>query len=686
MQRLADAVATADGRRAVRLLAHIASTPPAGDARALSDPSPNTPAARIGIWQRTLEDGQAVYVRTASGEPRRFWADVERLTPARGRRPVVLLGESVARGYYYDPHYNPAAALTAVMEPAAAGCRDVVDLARIDCSRAMLLQLAGASLALGPAAWVVFAGNNWNPYLDLDLDDYNELATELAEPAGSSRVRRYMEDVCRRQVTAFVQTLATLSRDHGVAAVIVVPEFNLAGWRNEYGASIPLLGGAEAMRWQALRADAEGALARQQYERVPALVEQMLALDGGGAPRSLEMLAECRVAAGATAEARALFERARDASLSIPVRRSPRCFAVVQDTLRAAAGAHGIACVDLPRRFEEYLDGALPDSRLFHDYCHLTVEGIQVAMAHVGEALLPLIGGGQMTWRELYDGRRPVCARVRAEAHVMAALHNARWGQDYATIRRQCALAVDETPEIAGAMLQCLDFYVRRAPAVLCRTFDSLAKQGSLSAINFVALTGDPTREKLLNPGLVEALTDAASRFVPDAVARAGALLAEEHGLTERPVSLLATAYCCTSCADPEYGWHQRSAVFKAYGAESSFRVVLRTAAPITCRLAYRLPGAAARGDGRLEIAVNGVPAASLSCSGQWRAATVEVDLALLRSGWNTMTLHWPAPAWDADAQVRRLAASLDMGEIPDLFPVYGELHAFTAAASAAYV
>ena len=84
VQRLADAATTVDGRRALRLLAHVASTPPGNDHAALSDPPAGTPAARIGIWQRTLEDGQAVYGRKASGEPRRFWADVERIAGQGG--------------------------------------------------------------------------------------------------------------------------------------------------------------------------------------------------------------------------------------------------------------------------------------------------------------------------------------------------------------------------------------------------------------------------------------------------------------------------------------------------------------------------------------------------------------------------------------------------------------------------
>ncbi len=387
VRRLADAVNTDEGQQVLRLLAQLSSP-----ARAARPPAAAANGA-IGVWQPTREDGRTVYVRGTTGEPRRFWADVERIDLAPDARAVVLLGESVARGYYYDPHYNPAAALTSMMT-ADASTRDaaVVDLARVDCSRPLLLHLAEASLALRPAAWVVFAGNNWNPYLDLDADQRQDIAARLAEPGGWSKIRAAVEDICRAQVRAFVGHLAALSNAHGIPVVMVVPEFNLLDWRHEYGASIPMLGGADAARWHDLRQAAEDATARQAWQAAADLAARMLALDEGGAPATYEILARCRLASGDDREARALLEQARDASLSVPVRRSPRCFGVVQDALRREAAAHGLACVDLPSRFREYLGGGLPGSRVFHDYCHLTAEGIRVAAAHITAALMPLLG------------------------------------------------------------------------------------------------------------------------------------------------------------------------------------------------------------------------------------------------------------------------------------------------------
>jgi hypothetical protein len=685
--RLADIASSRDGQQLLRLLAHL-SLPTRADDQAGSgapDMTPPDPNAGIGIWSRTIEHGRTTFVRAASAESRRFWADVDRIAPADGSRPVVLLGESVARGYYYDPHYNPAAAMASMIarDPALRDV-EVVDLARVDCSRDMLLQLARESLAIRPAAWVLFAGNNWNPFLDLEIHQYHDISAKLAVPSAWPAVRAYIEAACRAQAAAFFRRLGCLSKAHAIPVVVVVPEFNLLDWRNEYGASIPLLGGFDAVRWHRLRQAAEAALAQQRWDTVADLADSMLALDGGGAPRTYELLAHCRLAEGACAEARHLFEKARDAGLSIPVRRSPRCFAVVQEALRTEAAAHGLACVDLPARLQEYANGGLPDHRLFHDYCHLTADGIRVAMAHTVSQLGPLLGGSRRTWQDLYDGEPEQPPFVLAEAHLMAAIHNARWGQSAATIHQQCARAVAHAPDIVETMTQCLDTYIRRAPSVLCGSFDMLARRQRLSAVNFVSMTGDPRREKLLNPTFVETMIDVLSTLDPDAAVRARDVLVSEHGLTSRRIDLLATSCCCTSCADPEYGWLQRSGIFKAHGIRSTFTFLMQAPAKATSRLTYRVPGPIADEDGTIGFELNGVTVASLTCAHGWHTATVALDPALLRVGWNTITLQWPQPSWSGDVQVQRIVSSLEAGEVPEFFPSYGELHAFTAAAACA--
>src|SRR5689334_12943416 len=58
----------------------------------------------VGIWERRSESGKSYFVRSADlvGEWG-SWASVGRIGFKGAKRRIVLVGESVARGYLYDP-------------------------------------------------------------------------------------------------------------------------------------------------------------------------------------------------------------------------------------------------------------------------------------------------------------------------------------------------------------------------------------------------------------------------------------------------------------------------------------------------------------------------------------------------------------------------------------------------------
>src|SRR4029077_2211719 len=71
---------------------------------------------------------------------------------------------------------------------------------------------------------------------------------------------------------------------------------------------------------------------------------------------------------------------------------APQVTTAAREILLVAARRHGFLTVDLRRIFAEHAGPALPGRRLFLDYCHLTLEGIQVAMAAVAAAVLNVSG------------------------------------------------------------------------------------------------------------------------------------------------------------------------------------------------------------------------------------------------------------------------------------------------------
>ena len=113
-----------------------------------------------------------------------------------------------------------------------------------------------------------------------------------------------------------------------------------------------------------------------ELELAEALATQMSDLDGGTSSVPLRYLAECRRLAADISAARRYLELSRDAEGWDPsFSYSPRVSSSIQSALRDASSAAGNIVVDLPKILEQHLDQALPNRRVFLDYCHLTAEG-----------------------------------------------------------------------------------------------------------------------------------------------------------------------------------------------------------------------------------------------------------------------------------------------------------------------
>ena len=92
--------------------------------------------------------------------------------------------------------------------------------------------------------------------------------------------------------------------------------------------------------------------------------------------------------------------------------------------------------VDLPVLFKQYLNGELPGRRLFLDYCHLTTEGIQVAMGAAASCVLAFAEGVDAALvRTGRRSRRAHRGDTEAEASFMAAIHDAHRWQAYDVVR-----------------------------------------------------------------------------------------------------------------------------------------------------------------------------------------------------------------------------------------------------------
>ena len=113
----------------------------------------------LGIWRWDHEGGAAICPGVDSDE-RRLWSEIESIPPKTDKVRVVLLGESAARGYLFEPHLTFAKQLARVLDVIGKRQWDVVDLAKTGLTRGELTRLVASIELVKPDILVMFVGNN----------------------------------------------------------------------------------------------------------------------------------------------------------------------------------------------------------------------------------------------------------------------------------------------------------------------------------------------------------------------------------------------------------------------------------------------------------------------------------------------------------------------------------------------
>jgi len=648
----------------------------------------------VGIWRRREASGGFERAPERAGEWH-LWADVAEI-PAKGRRTrVAYIGESTARGYFYDPAFTPARALEQMLAHAGLpGGVEVVDLARSDLAfEGDLSRLLASARALQPDAYVVFAGNNRKlPLSSLKSPPSRPaVLAEVLRRGGVQKLRSLVDSWREREVANIVATLAGLGRP----VLVILPEFNLGDWRNEASGDVPWLPGDANQRWFEARARASAALERGDMRALESCAAQMLGLDQGSASAGLELLAECARRRGEEAERRAYIERARDAHMSwdFASPETPRLDAVTKAALVRGLDAAGIATVDCAEIFADHLDGQAPDRRLFLDYCHLTSEGLRLVMAHAAGALARALGHDAGPTDALLAVAPTPAPAVEAEARFAAAIHNAHWGQGFDIVHHHCARAVELAVELVPVLEAYLDLATTRTPNWMCRSMDRLLRMGRPALVKYVLGYGAVS---LLDATLTDAIAEAIVGERPAARAHLHALRAREYGLEPGVREDLLALQYAPSFMDREWA---RSGVagaveaslrpvvkFHAHAPVSRFVFVCDGRERVELELVARLVDVDVDVDSpepAAEIFVNGVRQAQAVLSHDWSVSTIAVAREVLTDGLNVIELRWPTWLITGERGVERAADKLLQARgSTRLIPTYAMIHSLTATMS----
>jgi hypothetical protein len=392
----------------------------------------------------------------------------------------------------------------------------------------------------------------------------------------------------------------------------------------------------------------------------------MIDVDEGTSSASQELLAAVLIARGRTEEARARLEAARDAAFGLLAPHSPRCPAEVQDVLRGKSAEHGFALVDLPRVFARVQEGALPDRRLFLDYCHLTRAGIDLAMGEVAARLRR--PGSRAASGHPGPALRP---EDEAAAHFLAAIHNAHYGQAAEVLRHHCARALALAPAFAEVMRAYVDSHLGPGERWMSASFDVLSAHPAIG--RYLSVSDPRLMEKLADFTLIEAMVSSLEEAGVPARAAAARAMAESDG--PGAIDLLRPSRRATTFR--ERGAHAlggERAYVQAFTPTSVFFLTRPRAGAVSFRLTCRLPD----GGGEVTAGIEGGADIRLGVEEHWK--TFEFELRA-PEGLSRVTLDWPVRSPPPDS-LERAARRLERGGYPDVFPWFGEVHAFQACSS----
>lgn len=621
----------------------------------------------IGIW----EAGPQEHRRSEARRPEwGRWADIEEI-PAKGeRKRVVLLGESVARGYFYDPELTPAQILESALAAALEQPVEVVDLAKVDLLAPELISLSSAALALEPDALVLFAGNNW--FVNNEKDRCLEAAVlrERGVPGLKELREQCLSDMVKSSLQQHFVELSTR-----VPLILVIPEFNLADWRLDAEADAPWLPHGRNRRWLECREAARSAFAAGCFGKAQSLALEMVELDGGTAASGWTILADCARSTGDFVAARSYLETARDSQTWNNTPQTPRALSVAQNILRSCALDGRIAVVDLPRCFADWQQGELPGSRLFLDYCHLTSQGIRVAMAATALKLTLLLDADRSLpdLDQLVEAIPRPSDRLEAAAHFAAAIHCAHWGQQAPVVSFRCREAAQRSPEVALAMREYLDLQIRRTPTWACAAAERLAALSTPALQRYVL---NYSQTKLFDPVLLPAIADALEQAGLPSLELLEGLRKNERSLSDRPINLL-DPYHRSSWADRDWlGWP--SHFCRAYTRTSRYPWVCRTPRRVVFELTCRR--ADATGPDACHLVVNGAPVAQFSLTPEWSTYRFSAPADLVRGGVNWLEIHWPSDFSGGERSVENIAFDHEHGRPVPLLPVFAEIFSLNAA------
>lgn len=630
----------------------------------------------VGIWKKKILNGSEVYQRDIEKYSEwHSWANVNQLPSKSDKKRIVLLGESVARGYFYAPKYSVAKELEAVLAKSNAfNGVEVIDLSKNSLLIDELQELTQACVQLKPDQIVVFAGNNWvhKLYDEINAEDHKKFI-EIYEKQGYHGVKAHTENIFEKFVQQYLKVLVKTSKIYNIPLVIIVPGFNLLDWKSDAEEKIlTRLPKNQIQEWITAKKDAEEALANNNHEEFNAAAERMIAFDPSN-PTGFEYLAQSYLHQGRIEAARKCLDESKDTILfGRGISPKPRCLKVIRDLLIQKATQQNIPYIDLYDVFADEYPNKVAGKELYLDYCHLSEEGIKLAMKYTSKAIIESLTDKKIPLTSIPDSAIKPSNATAAIAHFCAAIHNAHFSQPTYVLEYHCKKAVALYPEIKDVMLQYMDFTSHKTSTILCGSFEKIIVDGQMEQYEGGMSLIHPTGKKLIDIELLDAIVVALKSIGHNYENELMKVRISEHGIKEKETNLLASFYKLK-------GYNSyNTTIFRNYvqvrNTTQEFQIIATGKDDLVANFIYRTPSYIK--EGKIHISINSItqklPAVALSST--WNEVGLQIPSEYLTEGVNKITIEWLVSYKSEDfIAVTKAETAMDL-----FFPVLGEIYEFT--------
>ncbi|HWK05371.1 MAG TPA: hypothetical protein VNS58_17145 [Puia sp.] len=636
--------------------------------------------SHVGIWKKIKNADIAFFERdSAMSAEWPLWSSQHRIYPKKNKKRIVLLGESVARGYFYDPYYNVSTELESILNKNSAGNNnEVIDLAQTSQSYDGLRQLITSCTQLDPDTVIIFAGNNWigTLYKSLCSETYDKMLQAFRSESVHG-LRKYLELHFSNIIVDLLSIIQSSLIRKNIPVIFVIPGFNIMDWRSDpVGKNLPWLPDDNAGKWLAAKEKAQNALDNDDPDSFERSCKEMIGLDAFN-PLPYEWLADHYIAGLRWAEARSCLSRGRD---TVIINRGgnnyPRCLSVIAETIINHSPHFGITPVDLNAFFDTAAPHGISDRSIYLDYCHLTVGGIKLAMQHVAATLIPVLYE-ELPIRRIEPSEQHPEDSVLSAAHLCAAIHNAHNGQSYDIVKYHCEKAIKHDPDIKHAMIQYIDFATRRSSTILCKSFEDIIKGGKMRQYEGGFALRPPQGRKLLDVALIDAMSHSLKAVYVHMETAISQLRLQEHQIGAHKTDLLQACYISSTYLD--FVNEETGHYLQARNTTTEISFVSDGSHDILFAFTYRTPNRYCP-DRRISITANQneYPVMEIAMSNKWKNEHMILPKKHISPGVNKIVFTWPYTFEPFRITDQPLNESSFQNA---LVPVLGEINSLTAVA-----